>query len=283
MSTTPLQPPPPQPVATPAPKLLVARIPVWGWVLIALAAIVLFFLVSPVIMLASLTVLITAIVSLAKKTPTWLGLRTQRSAQIALAVSAVLLLASSAAASAMGAGSKPTPTQEPRAFAAAVPSSAPLPSPTPSPTPVTKTVTVTEKEVVPFERTTIDDPNTAQGTQTVTTVGVNGERTKTYEVVYVDGVETSRTLVSDTVTTPPVSEVTSNGTYVAPVTIAAPPPPAPSACHPNYTDGCVPNDPVDVDCAGGDGDGPSYLEGTARVVGKDVYKLDRDGNGIACG
>jgi hypothetical protein len=57
--------------------------------------------------------------------------------------------------------------------------------------------------------------------------------------------------------------------------------PGPNPCNPNY-DGCVPNDPIDVDCFGGNGDGPSYLQGTARVVGTDVYGLDRDDNGVAC-
>ena len=55
---------------------------------------------------------------------------------------------------------------------------------------------------------------------------------------------------------------------------------APSGdCNPNYT-GCVPND-SDVDCAGGTGNGPSYT-GQVRVIGQDVYDLDRDGDGVAC-
>ncbi|MGH8986181.1 MAG: peptidoglycan-binding protein [Acidimicrobiia bacterium] len=52
-----------------------------------------------------------------------------------------------------------------------------------------------------------------------------------------------------------------------------------SDCNPNYS-GCVPND-SDVDCAGGSGNGPSYT-GRVRVIGRDVYDLDRDGDGIAC-
>jgi peptidoglycan hydrolase-like protein with peptidoglycan-binding domain len=50
-------------------------------------------------------------------------------------------------------------------------------------------------------------------------------------------------------------------------------------CNPNNT-GCVPND-SDVDCAGGRGNGPSYT-GRVEVIGRDVYDLDRDGDGIAC-
>ncbi|HET6755549.1 MAG TPA: hypothetical protein VFH23_16540 [Jiangellaceae bacterium] len=35
----------------------------------------------------------------------------------------------------------------------------------------------------------------------------------------------------------------------------------------------------DVDCLGGSGDGPAYT-GTVRVIGPDVYGLDRDGDGV---
>jgi len=51
-------------------------------------------------------------------------------------------------------------------------------------------------------------------------------------------------------------------------------------CHPSY-DPCVPVD-SDVDCAGGGGNGPSYVAGPVRVVGSDPFDLDRDGDGIGC-
>ncbi|MEQ1933101.1 MAG: hypothetical protein ABL962_04385 [Fimbriimonadaceae bacterium] len=39
----------------------------------------------------------------------------------------------------------------------------------------------------------------------------------------------------------------------------------------------------DVDCAGGGGDGPRYVQGPFRLNGTaDVYGLDRDRDGIAC-
>lgn len=38
----------------------------------------------------------------------------------------------------------------------------------------------------------------------------------------------------------------------------------------------------DVDCAGGSGDGPAYVRGPVRVIGKDIYRLDHDGDGIGC-
>ncbi|HEX2271362.1 MAG TPA: hypothetical protein VHH35_17580 [Pyrinomonadaceae bacterium] len=53
-----------------------------------------------------------------------------------------------------------------------------------------------------------------------------------------------------------------------------------SECDPNYS-GCVPI-ASDVDCAGKGGNGPAYVQGPIRVTGKDIYGLDRDGNGIAC-
>lgn len=51
-------------------------------------------------------------------------------------------------------------------------------------------------------------------------------------------------------------------------------------CHPNYSP-CVPI-ASDVDCAGGGGNGPAYVRGPIRVIGSDIYGLDRDGDGIAC-
>lgn len=51
-------------------------------------------------------------------------------------------------------------------------------------------------------------------------------------------------------------------------------------CDPNYS-GCVPI-ASDVDCAGGGGNGPAYVKGPIRVIGRDIYQLDRDGDGIAC-
>jgi len=53
-----------------------------------------------------------------------------------------------------------------------------------------------------------------------------------------------------------------------------------SSCDPNYS-GCVPI-ASDVDCAGGSGNGPAYVSGPLRVVGSDIYGLDRDHDGIAC-
>ncbi len=37
----------------------------------------------------------------------------------------------------------------------------------------------------------------------------------------------------------------------------------------------------DYDCAGGSGNGP-YYTGAVRVIGSDVFDLDRDGDGMGC-
>jgi hypothetical protein len=64
-------------------------------------------------------------------------------------------------------------------------------------------------------------------------------------------------------------------------TTEAPPPKPKPACDSNYAGACVPI-ASDVDCAGGGGNGPAYVVGPVRVVGLDVYDLDRDGDGIGC-
>jgi hypothetical protein len=51
-------------------------------------------------------------------------------------------------------------------------------------------------------------------------------------------------------------------------------------CDPNYS-GCVPI-ASDVDCAGGGGNGPAYIDGPVTVIGRDIYGLDRDGDGVGC-
>lgn len=51
-------------------------------------------------------------------------------------------------------------------------------------------------------------------------------------------------------------------------------------CDANYSD-CVPI-ASDVDCSSGSGDGPEYITGPVYVLGTDIYKLDRDKDGVAC-
>ena len=55
-----------------------------------------------------------------------------------------------------------------------------------------------------------------------------------------------------------------------------------ASCHSSYTGACLNPDSLDYDCKGGDGDGPEFIATRVRVVGRDDYKLDRDGDGFAC-
>jgi hypothetical protein len=57
------------------------------------------------------------------------------------------------------------------------------------------------------------------------------------------------------------------------------PSPPPTDCQ-GYSP-CLPPGP-DVDCAGGSGDGPRYVQGPVYVTGSDPYDLDRDGDGVGC-
>lgn len=51
-------------------------------------------------------------------------------------------------------------------------------------------------------------------------------------------------------------------------------------CHPSYS-GCLKANANDYDCAGGSGNGP-YYTGKVRVIGPDVFGLDRDRDGWGC-
>lgn len=63
--------------------------------------------------------------------------------------------------------------------------------------------------------------------------------------------------------------------------LACPLPGQAQSCDPNYAGACVPI-ASDVDCAGGQGNGPAYVTGPVRIIGRDIYQLDRDGDGVAC-
>ncbi|WP_219731564.1 G5 domain-containing protein [Frigoribacterium sp. NBH87] len=156
-------------------------------------------------------------------------------------------------------------------------------SPSPSPTPVVTVEQEDVTEVVPFDAVSVDDATRDIGQDAVTVTGQNGSMVLTYDVTYTNGLETSRTLAGQSAVVAPVQQVTSVGTrvpYVAPAPVAAPAPAA-SGCDANYSGACVPV-ASDVDCAGGSGNGPAYVQGPVTIVGSDVYDLDRDGDGIAC-
>ncbi|WP_292878476.1 G5 domain-containing protein, partial [Microbacterium sp.] len=242
--------------------------------------VVLSILLAPVMAVIALVVLVTGIVALARRRPTWLRMRTRAAAVTVTAVSAaVLLVAGGVSAATLPGAATPSGNRAAPFAAPSTSSRAPAsPRATPTPRPVRTTTTVTTTQPIPFAKSMVNDATLAKGTSRVRTPATNGVKTQTYRVTLLDGKEVSRELISDVITTPPVTEVTAVGTYVAP-------PPAPKqaapACDPNYAGNCVPI-ASDVDCAGGRGNGPKYLVGTARVVGQDIYDLDRDGDGIAC-
>ena len=211
-----------------------------------------------------------------------LGMRSRKSGFTALGAAALLFLGGGVAGAATSA-----PSQPPAAFVDTVPkldatAQVERSTPTPEPTPTTFEEVYLDT-AIPFERTTADDPTIAEGTTAVTTAGVDGTKRTTYRVMYVDGAEVSREVISEAIVLAPVAEVTTRGT-LKPQPVTKPAPLVQTGgggCDSNYAGACVPI-AKDVDCAGGSGDGPAYLSGTARVVGRDVYQLDRDKDGIAC-
>lgn len=142
-----------------------------------------------------------------------------------------------------------------------------------------ETKSVIEVVSIPFQSTTQEDASLENGKTLVAVAGINGEKAVTYAVTYMDGVETARAQVSEHVTKPPINEIKKLGTKVK----APTPKPTPrgNKCDPNYADVCVPV-ASDVDCRGGSGNGPAFVSGPLRVVGLDIYRLDRDGNGVGC-
>jgi resuscitation-promoting factor RpfB len=134
-----------------------------------------------------------------------------------------------------------------------------------------------ETKQIPYRKETVTDASLEKGKRLLRTKGVTGTERLVYQVTLTDGVPTSRKLLRRTVVTAPVSQVTAIGTKVKP----KPQPQPASACDPNYSGACVPI-ASDVDCAGGSGNGPAYVRGPVRVIGTDVYGLDRDGDGTGC-
>ncbi len=142
------------------------------------------------------------------------------------------------------------------------------------PTVVTVKKSVVEIRVIPFKKKTVTDDSMAKGETAVTTTGVNGTRRLTYEVTFVNGVQTAKALIKQEVAKQPRTQVTSVGTKVEAEEEE-------SGCDPNYSGGCVPI-ASDVDCSGGSGNGPAYVRGPVTVVGSDIYRLDSDSDGVGC-
>ncbi|CAH0255342.1 hypothetical protein SRABI76_03349 [Microbacterium oxydans] len=235
-----------------------------------------------ILMFAGLVLFFVAIYGIVRGSVKLFRVRSRGAAWAALGIAFVLMFVGSGANAVLGGpGSDSTDagtSGDAKPFVAAA-TEKPSPTPTPKPTTFEE---IEESTPIPFERSAIDDPNIDVGQVVITTAGVDGTKVTTYRVKYVDGVEVSREIAAEVVSVAPVNEVTSTGTR------QPPPPPAPvpfvqpaGNCHASYAGVCVPID-SDVDCAGGSGNGPSYVRGPLQVVGPDVYDLDRDGDGIAC-
>ncbi len=110
------------------------------------------------------------------------------------------------------------------------------------------------------------------------------ERSVTTEAVDVTTTAPPTTAAPTTTVPPPTAPPTTVPPAPPPPPPPPPPPttapPLPQSCTAGY-DPCIPPG-SDVDCAGGSGNGPRYVQGPVYVSGPDVYDLDRDGNGVGC-
>lgn len=135
--------------------------------------------------------------------------------------------------------------------------------------PVIKTETV--KSSITFTSSEIEDISLPKGQRKTTTSGVNGEKTDTYQVTYVRGKQTDRKLTASEITTQPINEVVSIGTYVAPTSTATPVYTAPAQTQPTST--------YYANCS------DARAAGAAPIYqGQPGYRsaLDRDNDGVAC-
>ena len=234
-----------------------------------------------------LTLTVLGIVALVKGSVPRTRLRSRRAGTIAVIVGLFVVMVGSSANAGVQPNTSPQASLISGASTVTETTASPSPkpkrsaTPTPTPTAVATEAEVQETTAIPFAAVSVDDDTIDVGTSAVTVGGGNGEKVTTYLVKYIDGVEVSRAVAREETTVQPVDEVTSIGTRVpAPVAVAEPAPES-NGCDSNYADVCVPI-ASDVDCAGGSGNGPAYVDGPLRIVGSDVYDLDRDGDGIAC-
>ena len=78
--------------------------------------------------------------------------------------------------------------------------------------PVVDTRTVKEKQKINYQTRTVKDSSLRKGTRKVTTRGVPGVRTVTYEVTLTDGVQTAKKLIGSQITKAPITQVVRVGT-----------------------------------------------------------------------
>ena len=185
--------------------------------------------------------------------------------KITLAVSSLLII------SACGAQDAPTVTATQVASAPAsasvtpsMVSSAPLQA-----SPVVKKRIVTSRRAIPFKTMRVNDSTLSKGSNRVRSHGVRGVEILTYKITFRNGIQVRKELIRTVIVRAPVTRVIAVGIKET------------QQCDPNYSGACVPI-ASDVDCAGGSGNGPAYIQGPVQVVGTDIYGLDRDRDGIGC-
>src|SRR5882724_5684914 len=183
----------------------------------------------------------------------------------------MLVLALVGVAGLVGCGSDQAPNAaDTPALATATPARA-VETATASAMPVITKRTVSATETIAYSTRRVQDPSMAAGKTVVTTHGQPGVRTVTYEITFTNGIQTSKKRIHSEETTAPVTEVTTVGAKVAPTQPPSSVGPKatstqqPSQCDPNYSGACVPI-ASDVDCAGGSGNGPAYVQGPVTVV-----------------
>ena len=185
--------------------------------------------------------------------------------KITLAVGGLLVIG------ACGSEATPTATATRAAIVPAVASASPsvTPSTPAQASPVVKKRTVTRRRAIPFKTMRVNDSALSKGSTRVRNPGVRGVEILTYRVTFRNGIQTHKELVRKVIVRAPVTRVVAVGTKET------------QQCDPNYSGACVPI-ASDVDCAGGSGNGPAYVQGPVQVIGTDIYGLDSDGDGIGC-
>jgi hypothetical protein len=184
--------------------------------------------------------------------------------KIALAASCLLTL------SACGSEGAPTAPATQTITAPAAGSATPsMASGTSAQAPVVDKRIITNRRATPFKTLRVNDSTLSKGTTRVRNPGARGMEILTYKVTFRNGIQTHKELIRKVIIRTPVSRVIAVGIKET------------QRCDPNYSGACVPI-ASDVDCAGGSGNGPAYVQGPVQVVGTDIYGLDRDGDGIGC-
>jgi pyruvate/2-oxoglutarate dehydrogenase complex dihydrolipoamide acyltransferase (E2) component len=145
------------------------------------------------------------------QTSTWTRLSTAQKAGVVVTAVVVPVAGVLAVIGAVGGDSAPpaaTPERQPAASATAVPAAGKSPG--------VRKRTITETEPIAFKSRTVKDNWLPKGAREPRTAGIDGVRTRTYEVTLVDGRETKRKLLKSEVTREPVPEVVAIGTNTGP-------------------------------------------------------------------